>query len=51
MVAETKARSFDDGKFRRRAERFKHDEILTQGELDFGMEKEKERVEGEVAKR
>jgi len=51
MVVETEARSFDDGKCRGRAERFKHDEILTQGELDFGMEKEKEGVEGEVAKR
>ena len=51
MVAETEARSFDDGKFRGRAERFKHDEILTQGELNFGMEREKEGVEGEVAKR
>ncbi len=51
MVPETEARSFNDGKFRGRAERFKHDEILTQGELDFGMEKEKEGVEGEVAKR
>ena len=51
MVAETEARSFDDGKCRGRAERFKHDEILTQGELNFGMEREKEGVEGEVAKR
>ena len=51
MVAETEARSFDDGKCRGSAERFKHDEILTQGELDFGMEMEKEEVEGEVAKR
>jgi len=51
MVAETEARSFDDGKFHGRAERFKHDEILTQGELNFGMEREKEGVEGEVAKR
>src|SRR5882757_6157489 len=51
MVAETEARSFDDGKCRGRAERFKHDEILTQGELNFGMEREKEGVEGEAAKR
>ena len=51
MVAETEARSFDDGKYRGRAERFKHDEILTQGGLDFGMVREKEGVEGEVAKR
>ena len=51
MVAETEARSFDDGKCRGRGERFKHDEILAQGESDFGMEWEKEGVEGEVAKR
>jgi hypothetical protein len=51
MMAETETRSFDAGKCRGRAERFKHDEILTQGESDFGMEKEKEGVEGEVAKR
>jgi hypothetical protein len=31
MVAETKARSLDDGKFRRWAQRFKHEKILAQG--------------------
>jgi hypothetical protein len=31
MVAETEARSFDDGKIRRRAQRFKHEKILAQG--------------------
>jgi hypothetical protein len=33
MVAETQAGSFDDGKFRRCAERWKHEKILAQGEL------------------
>ena len=51
MVAKTEARSFDGGKFRGSGECFEHDEILTQGELDFGIEREKEGVEGEVAKR
>jgi hypothetical protein len=51
MVAETEARSFDDGKYRRRAERFKHDEILAQGESNIGMEREKVGVEGGIAKR
>jgi hypothetical protein len=31
MVAETKARSLDDGKFRRWGQRFKHEKILAQG--------------------
>jgi hypothetical protein len=31
MVAETEARGFDDGKIRRRAQRFKHKKILAQG--------------------
>jgi hypothetical protein len=31
MVAETKSRSLDDGKFRRWAHRFKHEKILAQG--------------------
>ena len=51
MVAETEARSFDDGKFRGRAQRLEHDEILAQGGANFGMERRKEGVEGEVAKR
>jgi hypothetical protein len=51
MVAKTEARSFDDGKFRRRAQRWKHEKILAQGGANFGMDREKEGVEGEVAKR
>jgi hypothetical protein len=51
VVTETEARGFDDGKFRRRAQRLEHDEILAQGEANFGMDREKEGVEGEVAKR
>jgi len=31
MVAEAEARSFDDGKFRGWAQRFKHEKILAQG--------------------
>ena len=42
MVAETEARSFDDGKCHGRNERFKHDEILTQAGLNFGMVRKKE---------
>jgi hypothetical protein len=51
MVAETEARSFDDGKFRRRSQRLEHDEILAQGGANFGMDREKEGVEAELAKR
>jgi hypothetical protein len=51
MVAETEAKSFDDGKFRRRAQRWKHEKILAQGGANLGMAREKEGVEGEVAKR
>jgi hypothetical protein len=51
MVAETETRSFDDGKYRGRAEGFNHDEILAQGESNIGMEREKVGVEGGVAKR
>ncbi len=51
VVAETQARSFDDGKCGGRAERIKHDEILAQAGLNFGMEGKKEGVEGGVAKR
>jgi len=42
MVAETKSRSFDDGKFRSERQRLDHDEILTQARRNFGMEREKE---------
>jgi hypothetical protein len=51
MVAKTEARGFDDGKFRRRAQRLEHEKILAQGGANFGMDREKEGVEGEVAKR
>ncbi len=39
VVAETEARSFDDGKFRGRAQRLEHDEILAQGGTNFDMER------------
>jgi hypothetical protein len=51
MVAETEAESFNDGQFRRRAQRSEHNEILAQGGAIVGTECEKEGVEGEVAKR
>jgi hypothetical protein len=51
MVAEAETRSFDDGESGGSVERFKHDEILTQAGLNFGIEREKEGVEGGVAKR
>src|SRR6266849_4054214 len=49
VVAETQARGFDDGKCRGGAERIKHDEILAQAGLNFGMKRKKEGVEGGVA--
>jgi hypothetical protein len=51
MLAKTEARSFDCRKCRGRCERFKHDGILAQGGANFGRERWKEEMVGEVAKR
>jgi hypothetical protein len=51
MVAETEARGFDDGKIRSERQRSNHQRILAQAGLNFGMERQKEEVEGEAAKR
>jgi hypothetical protein len=51
MVAQTEARGFDDGKIGSERQRLNHEGILAQAGLNFGMEREKEGVEGGVAKR
>jgi hypothetical protein len=51
MVAETEARSFDGGEFRRIGERFEHEKILAQGGANIGMGRKKEGLEGALAKR
>jgi hypothetical protein len=43
MVAETKTRSFDDGKFRSDRHRLDHEESLAQGGANVGMQGRKER--------
>jgi hypothetical protein len=45
MVAETKTRSFNDGKLRGTVERFQHDKILAQGGRNPGMGKRKQGLE------
>jgi len=51
VVAETEARGFDDGKIRSKRQRLDHEGILAQAGLNFGMGREKEAVEGGLAKR
>jgi hypothetical protein len=51
MVAETKARRFDDGKFLGARQRLDHQKILTQGAVNIGMGSRKADLEDELAKR
>ena len=51
VVAQTEARGFDEGEIRSERQRLDHEGILTQAGLNFGRKREKEGVEGGVAKR